>query len=74
MNRIGPACIALTGSLAACALLSPFAAQAACMGQWDLSGQWTLTQSNGYTVTLDLQQTPGNEIKGSAASKARKIG
>jgi hypothetical protein len=44
------------------AVLLPISAQADC-SQWDISGHWEVGQSNGITVTFDLQQT-GNAISG----------
>ena len=46
-------------------LVWPSTTQAACMGDWDLSGHWVWVQDNGYTVTLDLSQT-GDQIGGVA--------
>jgi len=35
--------------------------------QWNVSGQWQINQSNGYTPIFDLQQN-GNQIEGQATS------
>lgn len=67
MTRIGSLSIGVTGWVAlgvSLAALSPSAAQAAC-AQWNVSGFWLLTQSNGANVELELQQN-GNVITGSA--------
>lgn len=44
--------------------LVPLPVHAQCK-QWDVSGKWTLEQSDGYTVTVDLKQN-GNSITGRA--------
>lgn len=51
------------------AMLLPSGASAACTGVWDLSGRWTLSQTNmtdGNFVIVDLRQT-GNQLAGAAA-------
>ena len=47
----------------ASAMSSPNQAEAACNGTWDISGQWSLRQTNGYTVQFSLRQA-GNSISG----------
>lgn len=65
MNRIGPACTAVTAWIISSAVLLPSAAQADC-AQWDLSGHWTIKQTNGFTAYFDLQQS-GSAITGTGA-------
>jgi len=43
-------------ALAASFATPAFAAEGACL-QWDVSGLWIITQSNGTTVRMNLQQT-----------------
>ncbi|MGH6825546.1 hypothetical protein [Methyloceanibacter sp.] len=50
------------------ALLSAFAsaAHAASCRQWDITGSWTIEQTNGFLVDLKLQQD-GNDLRGTAS-------
>ena len=70
MIRIGPVSIALLGRIALSsffAVLLPSAAQAACE-LWDVSGSWTMAQSNikNGPVYFNLEQN-GTELRGDAA-------
>ncbi|MGB3020617.1 MAG: hypothetical protein WBB50_00655 [Methyloceanibacter sp.] len=70
MIRITPVDLAISGLFSFCLLLlGPSHVHAACMGDWDLSGHWELSQDNGYTVFLDLQQA-GNQINGTAGFRS----
>ena len=70
MIPIGPVSIALIGRIALSsffAVLLPAAAEAACE-QWDVSGSWTMAQSNikNGPVYFNLEQN-GTELRGDAA-------
>ena len=46
------------------ALAAP--AHAACNGTWDLTGDWRLTQGNGYKIWLRIIKQKGDDIYGDA--------
>ena len=54
----------LIGAVAAALLLACVPALAQCP-QWDVSGEWTLEQSDGYTLRMNLQQN-GKTVTGGA--------
>ncbi len=62
MNHLGDCRIALIGAIAfgACLASSQVLAIDAGCGQWDISGQWSAVQSNGTSVSMNLQQSGAN--------------
>lgn len=50
-------------ALAVLVLASVGPAEAGCMGDWDLSGQWIFEQSNGYSVAFVIEQS-GDRLSG----------
>ena len=53
------------------ALLLTTSAQADCLGFWDLSGSWAITQTNGFIANFELTQT-GKDISGTAKCCVRR--
>jgi hypothetical protein len=53
------------------ALLLTTGAQADCLGFWDLSGSWAITQTNGFIANFELTQT-GKDISGTAHCCVRR--
>jgi hypothetical protein len=41
-------------------VLPPSAASADCKGEWDVSGNWTITQDNGITAAFELREVKYN--------------
>jgi hypothetical protein len=58
--------------LALALALSAASIEAQCP-QWDVSGQWTLEQSNGATVSMNLRQN-GTSLTGTAAHTNASVG
>jgi hypothetical protein len=66
-NRFRRFAAGLGGSFlfGAICVLVPSVVEAQCP-QWDVSGSWTIQQSDGYTVQINLQQT-GKKLTGKAS-------
>jgi hypothetical protein len=79
MSRLKSVSVSLGFTLVALAatLLAPdLSTHAASCRQWDISGHWTLSQTNGYTVKIDLSQDGSNitgSAFGSASSKSSEV-
>ena len=66
MKRLGFAVLASWLICGALGLTLPAPAHAACNGTWDLTGDWRLTQGNGYRIWLRIMKQKGNDIYGDA--------
>lgn len=63
-TAIAAAIVRILGTAAAVATLGASAAHAAC-AQWEVSGAWTIAQTNGYLPKFTLTQR-GAELQGKA--------
>src|SRR5262249_11228224 len=63
--RVSRRCWQIDAAAVCLAFLLPSAAFADQCARWDLSGRFSIRQSNGFTVNFNLIQT-GNGLQGSA--------